>query len=329
MKTQLRSYLSKIKFALGKNPQIKKTHDPSRFIPKKYQAVVLISADFELAWAFRFSKKYPDPKAAAIEKAMTSRKNIPKILDLCNTFKIPITWATVGHLFLNGCNAEKGINHPEIPRLPYFENEYWKFNQGDWFDADPAVADYKDAPAWYAPDLIGQILAANAGHEIGCHTFSHINCRQDVCEKSVFRAEINACLEAAKPYGIQLKSFIHPGHTIGHLNILKEMGIESFRTDEANTLGYPIRHASGLWKLQNTMEFNLRPEWSVNYHLHRYQEIIRRAIKHRCVAVLWFHPSFDPIFTDRIFPEFFRFLDQQKDKLWITTHKDYTAWLNR
>ena len=45
---------------------------------------------------------------------MKTRENVPKILNLCEIYDIPITWATVGHLFLSNCKRVNKIAHPEI-----------------------------------------------------------------------------------------------------------------------------------------------------------------------------------------------------------------------
>ena len=202
--------------------------------------------------------------------------NIPKILDLCDKYNIPITWATVGHLFLEKCKRENGLPHSNIKRLPYFENKYWKFDNGDWFQNDPC-SNWKDAPEWYAPDLIKDILSRKVNHEIGCHTFSHIDCRDEVCSSEVFESEMLACIKLAKKYGIELKSFVHPGHTIGNLDSLVKLGFTSFRTDYRNLLGYPKKHKNGLWEFEQTAEFVYRPEWSIKYHIYRYKKIIDRS----------------------------------------------------
>ena len=71
-----------------------------------------------------------------------------------------------------------------------------------------------------------------------------------------------------------------------------------------------------------------RKEWSIDYHIFRYIEIIKRAIKTNTVAVLWFHPSFPSAVVEQILPEVFKFLDKNRNQIWITSHGDYIDWLN-
>lgn len=320
-------WLNRIKFLLRFNPEVVKGIDPSRYMPDSVKAVILISADFEMAWASRYSVRNNNSLQSAVTSAVRERHNIPKILDLCDTYGIPITWATVGHLFLECCRPSHGRKHPEIPRINAYDGPFWSFADEDWFGSDPC-SDYRTEPGWYAPDLIGSIIRSKTQHEIGCHTFSHIDCREEVCPRDLMSAELAACAHTADRFGIQLKSFVHPGHLIGHLDILAEQGFTSFRTDRRNVLGYPKRHETGLWEFEQTAELAYRSDWSIRYHIRRYCEIIRRAVQSNTVCVLWFHPSFDTVVAEKIMPELFSFLYENQKQLWITTHGNYIEWLN-
>jgi peptidoglycan/xylan/chitin deacetylase (PgdA/CDA1 family) len=322
----IKPLLSKLNFALNRNPKIEKSADWRRFIPEPYQSVLLISADFELAWAWQFAKVFKDPVAEGKKLALRERDNIPKILGLCDIYNIPITWATVGHLFLESCNRISGIAHPEISRLPNLENDFWKYSGKDWFENDPC-SDYIAAPEWYCPDLIKMIMDANVKHEIGCHTFSHIDCRDEICSKEQLKTELQACMKIAEDWNIILKSFVHPGYTIGNLDTLAEEGFTNFRTDYRNVLGYPKKHDNGLWELKQTAEFIFRKNWSIDYHIYRYKEIIKRAIESNTICVLWFHPSFDKSIIDKIWPEVFQFIDKARNKIWVTTHTEFIEWI--
>ena len=328
MISKVKAELSKLKFSLGLSPEIDKRSNLSKnYIPKQFEAVVLISADFELAWAWQFAKNSSNPLTLALEKARLERKNIPIIVKLCEKFNIPITWATVGHLFLDSCNKHNGNPHYDLPRLKHFENDFWKFDRQDWFINDPA-SDYKRSPEWYCPDLIQQIIDSPVKHEIGNHTFSHIDCRDGICPPELLGAELRESKKIAQGFGLELKSFVHPGHTIGNLDVLAEEGFTNFRTDYRNVLGYPKKHQNGLWELEQTAEFSIREEWSIDYHIYRYKTILKRAIKSNTVAVFWFHPSFETVMIEKIWPEVFRFLDENRDKIWVTTHNEYINWLN-
>lgn len=323
----IRTLASKIKFALGLNPLIEKNDDHSKFIPKEYKTVLLISADFELAWAWQHSKNVRDPLKLAKQKAMQERENLPKIVKLCEQFSIPITWATVGHLFLDSCKKEAEFPHANLPKVKHFENNFWKFTGKDWFENDPCT-DLNHAPEWYCPDLIKMITGSTVDHEIGCHTFSHIDCSDKICSPESIRAELKECKKIAKDWNIQLKSFVHPGHTIGNLDELANEGFTNFRTDYRNVLTYPKKHANGLWEFEQAEEFIYKRKWSINYHIYRYKKIIERAIKSNTVCVFWFHPSFDKEVVNNIWPEVFKYVNNNREKIWVTTHSNYIDWLN-
>ncbi|RJQ27644.1 polysaccharide deacetylase [Candidatus Parcubacteria bacterium] len=318
----LKHNFNKINFFFGRNPRVEKRSDWKKFIPNSYKAVVTITADFELAWGWRYSKSSTNPLKKAIQKARLERENIPKILQLSEEFNIPITWATVGHLFLENCEVEEDKPHSSLPRLNHFENDFWRFNGTDWFEHD-TCSDYKSTPEWYCPDLLFKILNSKIEHEIGCHTFSHIDCRDEICSKEVFDSEIIECKKIASVRGIELNSFVHPGHTIGNLNNLAKLGFSSYQTDPGNVLGYPVKHKNGLWELKRTYEFVYKNDWSIDYHIYRYKKIIERALKSNTVCNFWFHPSFDFQFVSQVLPSIFENLNLNKSEIFISTVTKY------
>jgi hypothetical protein len=318
-----------VSLALWKNPIVEKRRaDYRKYIPEPYKGVIIISADFELAWAWRYVKNVDDPLSISYEKARRERLNVPIILELSKKYRIPITWATVGHLFLEKCTSNHQSPHKDVKRLNYFENEWWRYNQGEWFQHDPC-SDYKTAPEWYCPDLIRKILDSDILHEIGSHSFSHIDCTDAICPPDVLKSELNACAEAAMPFGVKLESFVFPGHTMGNYPVLPEMGFTSMRTNFINTIGYPVKHFDGFWEHKATMEIEYNVEWSVEYNTHRYRKIIEKTISNNSVCNLWFHPSFSDRCLEKILPDIFQLLYENKDILWVTTMKGYTDWLKK
>lgn len=238
-----------------------------------------------------------------------------------------MTWATVGHLFLESCNRCEGLAHPELPRLDHFDNDFWRFQGVDWFEFDPCT-DYKTNPEWYCPGLIRMILDSPIKHEIGCHTFSHIDCSDEICKPALMTAELKECKNIASKWGLNITSFVHPGYTIGNLDTLSREGFTNFRTDYRNVLGYPMKHDNGLWEFEQTTEFVYNKKWSFDYHIYKYKEIIKRAIKSNTLCVLWFHPSFDSVVVEKILPEVFDFINKNRDQIWLVTHGEYVGWLD-
>ncbi len=318
MPASLQGYISKMVFSMAGKPFVK-TDDlapPNKF-PNGEKGGLIISADFEMSWAWRYSKGEED----YIQKGRTERENFPRIIAILEAYEIPITFATVGHLFLEGC---KQGEHDWMARIPYFD-DHWRFMNGDWFDHDP-YSDYKSAPEWYAPDLIRMIQKSKLDHEVGCHTFTHIDVSNKNCPSKVADDELKACIDAAKPYGVDLKSIVFPGGTWGSIEALKKYGIEIYRRNVDFDLAYPYRDEHGLLVTPSSgsLEHNLEYGWKPDYFLKRLKKSVNKAIGTNTIAHLWFHPSLNPYFLENIFPGFLSYAAEQRKKgdLWIGTMKD-------
>src|SRR5689334_2135353 len=192
-------------FAQGLEPE-RKVFDGVEVAPFKggASAAVTISADTEMNWAFR-------GRSAEVRDSLgtTERHNIPVILDILSDYSIPITWATVGHLFLSACDRNGGTAHEAMPRPP--ANERWN---GDWYKHDPCT-DVERDPLWYAPDLMALIASSRVPHEIGSHTFSHIDFSAHTSDERLVTKEIEACRAAMKPFGLDVKSLVYPFNNMG------------------------------------------------------------------------------------------------------------------
>jgi len=322
---RINGMLSKMVFAFSGKPFVKNDDiEPAKKFPNKEKGGLIISADFEMAWAWRYSKTGSDH----LKKGQIERENFPKIITVLEKYNIPITFATVGHLFLEQCR--KG-DHDWMKRISHFD-DHWKFVQGDWYDHDP-YSNYKEAPEWYAPDLIQMIINSNVNHEIGTHTFSHIDFSYKNCPPGVAEDEIKASKEAAKPYGINLESIIFPGGTWGNIEILKKHGIQIYRKNVEHDLAYPYRDKHGLLVTNSSGDLEYNPDygWSYQYFVKRLKKYIDKAIKTNTVAHLWFHPSLKSSILENVFPPFLQYAGEMRDKglLWIGTMRSIAEYINR
>jgi peptidoglycan/xylan/chitin deacetylase (PgdA/CDA1 family) len=262
------------------------------------KAIVVFSADFEMAWAFRFSKKVKDP----VKMGLQERNNFPEILGLFNQHHIPVSWATVGHLFLDGCQ-NLGKPHPELKRPEYFENRNWIFDKGDWYDADPC-SDVNTDPAWYAPDLIKSILDSPVKHEIACHTFSHIDFSDKNCPPELAESEIQKCKELAEKEGVKLKSMVFPGGTEGNMETLKKYGFRAYRKPMKYDVDLPYKDEFGLLAIPSSLGLDGKPDiYSSDQYLQMAKSFIRAAVKYKLVCHFWFHPSMNPWYLKNVLPE--------------------------
>ena len=139
------------------------------------------------------------------------RKAVLKILELAKKYQIPLTFGVVGHLFLKECQGQ----HFFVPSPSWY--------QGDWYKKDPKT-NFGENKIWYAPDLIEKIK--KEGHEIACHSFSHIS----FCEatREVAEAEIKQSLKVARDCSITLETFIFPRNEVNYLDLLKKYNFKFF-----------------------------------------------------------------------------------------------------
>ena len=281
-------------------------------------SVVTISADFELAWAFRGrTNNY------RIEKAINGRRNIPFILQICNELNIPITWATVGHLFLSSCESKAGKRHPNMPRPPI--NNKW---DGDWYVHDPS-SNYTQDPYWYAPDLIEMIMGSKVKHEIGTHSFSHIDFSENTSNEALVSAEIEKCIKVMKPFGLIPRSIVFPFNHMGdkYFSILYQMGIIAVRyRDTKYRLIQPEKTAEGLYKIFESM--NLRRPKHYQYKT-KAELFIQEAIKSRGAYHLWFHPSEPRSLFEKELKNILEIIKTYslKGSIWNTTMKELSFLL--
>lgn len=168
---------------------------------------VTISLDFELAWGFADKDGLADEFISEDRRVETEYLN--ELLDCCDKFDIPLTFATVGHLFLDSCSGSHGGPSANLA-------------------ADPGTG-VTDDPRFYAPDMIASIRDADTAHEIGTHTFSHVLC--DSAPRKAVERELQLAAEIHDENGISPpRSFVAPRNRLPELDVLRENGIETVRT---------------------------------------------------------------------------------------------------
>lgn len=281
-------------------------------------AAVCISADFEMSWAWRGRSA-----DTARRKAIDERRNIPHILRLLDEYAVPITWATVGHLFLESCTRSKsGRAHADMPRPPV--NPPW---DGDWYSHDPCSNATKE-PLWYAPDLIRLIMQSKAPHEIGTHSFSHINFFAFRSTAELIQKELDACIAAMRSFGLKPRSLVFP-HNIAEYSyspLLASRGITAVRHRDDNVrLSYPERTSSGIYKIYESM--NLRKAAYYNYP-DKAKIFIQKAIQRQAAYSLWFHPSDPSILFEIELRAILRYISEERNRgrIWVTTMQDLAAY---
>lgn len=290
--------------------------------PQNQKGGMILSADFELAWAPRFAKTSSNPLDHALKLAKQERANLPQLVCLFEKYNIPVTWATVGHLFLR---SYEEFDHSSIKRIPHFETEWIRFIEGDWFDNVPKST-WQEAPEWYCPDLIEMIINSDVNHEIATHTFSHVNFSDKFCPPEVANDEIEASIEVMKPYCITPVSICFPFGTWGNVPVLKKHRIKIYRRKLlAYQLAYPFLDEHGLLVTISTDAFDRsNPTYSAKTYKMRFTKAINKAIKTGTIAHFVFHPSMDPWMMQEVMDEVLDYAARKRDEglLWIGTMKD-------
>jgi hypothetical protein len=281
-------------------------------------AACCISADFEMAWGWRAR----GPEGARLMGEL-ERRHVPIIVKLLEEYSVPITWATIGHLFLDSCTrSPKGCAHSTMPR-PLSDGTW----HGDWYGADPCT-NVTDAPAWYGPDLVQQIIDSPVPHEVGSHSFSHINCQATYSSPEVVQSELDRCIDVMQPFGLKPRTFIFPRHQAeySYMGLMAAAGITAVRhRDRRVRLSYPERLPSGVHRIYESM--NLRVARHYEY-LDKVKLFIAKAQERHAAYALWFHPS-DPIeWFDPQLRAILAFLAGERDKgrLWIAKMHELAAY---
>jgi len=288
------------------------------------QASATISADFELSWAWRGWRSAEETRL----RAERERRNVLYLVPLLEEQAIPITWATVGHLFLERCGrGTDGRAHPKMPRPVMTTPLAMTTWTGDWYSHDPCT-DHCFDPLWYCPDLIALILGSNVRHELASHSFSHISFLAENSTHELVEEEIAQCQAAMAPFGVVARSLVYPYNQMGHYYapLLAKLGLTCVRhRDPIVRLSYPERLPCGVYKLYESM--NLRRSTHYNY-VDKVRIFLDQAIKRHAAYHIWFHPSDS---TELFQHEFCQIVEEvaarrRAGQLWVTTMADLASY---
>jgi peptidoglycan/xylan/chitin deacetylase (PgdA/CDA1 family) len=291
------------------------------------KAVFTISLDFELLWGSFDSGKHRKFIARLARNGGafdTTRSIVDRLLELFRKYEVRVTWATVGHLFLDRCEMQNGVKHADMPRPKH------SWFARDWYAYDPC-SDFRTEPLWYGRDMIEKILAAEPRHDVGSHSFSHVIFSDAGCTAEVAEGEIRKCVELARSFDLKMKSFVFPRNQAGHLDILRKYGFSvtrgnppfwffKFRNRTLRRMGHviddvlaitpdcglPEKSASGIWVAPVSMFLQsmdgARRLIPGSSRIRKAVRGIERAIREQSMFHLSFHPTENLCFqTDQMF----------------------------
>ncbi len=269
------------------------------------RGTLVISIDLEMEWGYihhgEFGQRYEE---------RDERSAIARTLEVFDRHEISATWATVGHLFLDGCTAAgagAGAKHPEIDRPPY------PWMTDDWFSADPCTT-AAAAPTWYAPDVVEMIRACPTHQELASHSFAHMIAGDPARTAESFAADLRACQATAQASELVLHSFVYPRNSIGHIDELGPAGFRCFRgtspdpfaglspttarvlkvADRIRPLrrsaAYP-RRVGDVWNIPQSFLFNPADRSHLRAWVLQAKRRLHQASRESSVFHLWFHPQ--------------------------------------
>jgi peptidoglycan/xylan/chitin deacetylase (PgdA/CDA1 family) len=167
---------------------------------------VVISLDAELGWGFH------DLESPPVERVESGRRGWATMLELCDEYEIPATWAVVGHLMLESCDGR----HDDHPA------------PNGWFERERI--EWRDRPDLrFGPDLVRGVLDADVDHEFASHSFSHVLFGRLETDRALATAELDRSVELATEWGQSIESFVYPRNDVSHRDVLAEHGVVAYR----------------------------------------------------------------------------------------------------
>ncbi len=168
---------------------------------------VVFSLDAELAWGF------PDFDDPPMDRVDASRDAWTWLVDLFDEYDVPATWAVVGHLFLDDCDARHAdLDAPD-----------------GWFAHETgALASRHDVR--FAPDLVAAVRNADVDHDVGSHTFAHVPFDHPDVTSDLVDADLARAVAVAADQGLALESFVFPRNAVGFRDRLAKHGFRTYRS---------------------------------------------------------------------------------------------------
>lgn len=270
------------------------------------KGIFTLSLDFELIWGTADLGLENFKHLCKIEREVV----IDRLLNVFEKYNLSATWAILGHLFLDKCEA----SHSEITRPNY------SWTKEDWFAHDPGGAE-TDESIHLGRSLVEKIKNCSVRQEIGSHSFSHIVFGDEGCSQKTAENEISECVRIAEKDGIKLKSFVFPRNEVGYLDVLKKYDFSCYRGVEPNwyedrdvseklrrglrlldvlraakpPVVLPEKTAEGLWNIPGSAMFfpmhGFRRHIPMSLRVKRCLKGLKSAANEKKIFHLWFHPT--------------------------------------
>lgn len=167
---------------------------------------VVLSVDAELAWGF---VDRDDPPSDRVESGREGWRTLRRLFE---EYDVPATWAVVAHLLHEGCDG-RHADHPIGPGWFARERDEW--------------ADRPDLTR--GPELVERLRASPVDHDIGCHTYSHVELGAPGTTRAMAAAELERSRALMDEWGVDGRSFVFPRNSVGHVDLLPDYGFDVYR----------------------------------------------------------------------------------------------------
>jgi hypothetical protein len=175
-----------------------------------------LSLDVELAWgSWKRGSFSMDTFAGGSRMAR-------RLDGRCRELRLPATWAVVGALFDLAKEELEGV-------APETSVAALRPLLGPYVDPLPTVGQVLAAPhAFLDPELVHELSASTADHELGTHTYFHAT----PTTESGLVADVTAC-RAATPPRSPVRTIVYPRDAVRHVCALPAAQIDQYRTPGA------------------------------------------------------------------------------------------------
>lgn len=182
----------------------------------------VISLDFEKYWGV-FDVRSLE---SFTENLNNVQPIIVRLLDLCDTYNIKLTFATVGFLFAK-------TKEELVKFFPSEKPSYTNENLSP-YGLFKTIGNTKEDSIYHFADSLIKLIILNGNHEIGSHTFCHYYCNETGQTCKQFEADLKAAIRIAKKYDVKIKSIVFPRNQINkeYIKLSAKNGVTSYRGTE-------------------------------------------------------------------------------------------------
>jgi len=178
------------------------------------KASFVLSIDLELAWGV-----WDKLSSINIQKIIDKERLVcENLLNIFDENEIPVTWAVVAALLDNKNKMMGNLNQK----------------------------------AWYAPDILDNILNSKTKHLIASHSYAHKEF--NTCSNEEIIEDFEKSIFFLKSFNINTDVFIFPRNNVFHLDVLKKFNFKTYRSIDQSWYKKVYKYNKLLGKISNLID---------------------------------------------------------------------------